>query len=120
MSNTAYAIIVLAEPGGARAQARRAQGTAVPRTEVPETTAGAADEPDGPARVARPPRPPRAELERPDRFLLRPRSRRGCSSPLKTAQRFRVLAWHGLVNQLHGQLQELRQVCGQSLRLGVR
>lgn len=120
MSNTACAIIVLAEPGGARAQARRAQGTAVPRTEVPETTAGAADEPDGPARVTRPPRPPRAELERPDRFLLRPRSRRGCSSPLKTAQRFRVLAWHGLVNQLHGQLQELRQVCGQSLRLGVR
>ena len=108
------------EPRGARTQARGAQGAAVSRAEVPQASTGAADEPDGPARVARPPRPPWVKHERPDRLLLRSWSRRRRrGSSLETAQRFRVLARHCLVHQLHGQLQELRQVYRQSLRLGV-
>lgn len=101
-----------AEPGGAGQEARGAQGPAVPRAEVPEAQARAADGPAGPARAQRAARP---EHERARYVVLR---RRGHA--LEAAKRLRVLGRHGLLHQLHGQLQELRQVCGQSIRLGVR
>uniref|UniRef100_A0ABD2WE91 BHLH domain-containing protein n=1 Tax=Trichogramma kaykai TaxID=54128 RepID=A0ABD2WE91_9HYME len=96
---------------GTRQEALVAQGSVVSRAEVPEAQARAAQ------RRRPSPEPVGAVV-----LVVRCRRRSGRSGghALETAKRVRVLGGHGLVHQLHGQFQKLRQVCGQSIRLGVR